>query len=157
MLEPNKAWKDALELRSFELDQAVSQSQVLYFASTTEGFNDGGGGDDDEMESSYEEDYQGTDEDSGPITSARCIDHQACEALPLTGNCCPPSPGQPNLGCCDAVADTIPVQVPATILVNEANPLDSSVLCSENPKCAALNLDGFCCPAPNGAHLDCCN
>jgi hypothetical protein len=150
MLEPNKAWKDALQLRSYELDQAISQSQVLYFASTMADFDDG---DDVESHSVSEEDAEETDEASGGV-SVLCIDHQGCALLQLRGNCCPPMPGEANLGCCDKV-DTIPVQG-ADVAGKEPNS-PGSALCSDNKACEALGLNGVCCPAPGGAHLSCCN
>jgi hypothetical protein len=125
MLEPNKAWKDALQLRSYELDQAISQSQVLYFASTMADFDDG---DNVESHSVSEEDAEETDEASGGV-SVLCIDHQGCALLQLRGNCCPPMPGEANLGCCDKV-DTIPVQG-ADVAGKEPNS-PGSALCSDN-------------------------
>lgn len=39
LIEPNKAWKDASELISNQLDSALSKSQVLYFISQQSRFN----------------------------------------------------------------------------------------------------------------------
>jgi hypothetical protein len=66
---------------------------------------------------------------------ATCAANPQCSNL--DGDCCPSitSDGlEVDLFCCGSGEDT----------------------CETNPKCAALNLTGTCCPAANGLLLDCC-
>ena len=147
MLEPNKAWKDSLELRSYELDQAISQSHVLYFVSTMEDFEDvRDSTSSNELGEEHTEGMQSIDR-----SSALCVEHPGCADLKLTGYCCPPQPGAKDLGCCNALGTT-----------DESGSVDnviseSNASCSDNEGCAALGLSGLCCPTSGGIDLSCCN
>jgi hypothetical protein len=156
MIEPNAAWKDALELRSSELDQALSQSQVLYFASTTKGFvaptrSEPKSSDNPQPSSS-------NNQEDGPEKSAFCAVHRACVKLGLTGDCCPTSGGV-YLGCCDSENQpdktaTNSLPTPAT---TPAPGTSKSQQCVDNKACADLGLTGNCCPSDGGADLGCCD
>jgi len=132
LLDPNKAFADALKLRSFELDQAISQSQVLYFASTMKDFNDS---------NVVESESQEPTEEMTETDAASCTKHPGCTTLGLTGNCCPPASGSPNLGCCAEF---------------EKDDGDES-LCSQHEACEAAGLLGTCCPTQSGFRLSCCD
>ena len=156
MIDPNAAWNDALELRSNELDQAISQSQVLFFISTTDGFearNSSNAKSDSSSQSSKTE--------SSTSNSPYCWDQPACKELSLTGLCCPTSDGT-SLGCCNSVDNADKPSTNAATSDYRNIDLDNkdgadSGSCSGNARCAALGLNGLCCPGPGGANLDCCN
>lgn len=171
MVNPSAAWEDALKLRSYELDQAISQSQVLYFAGTMDGFKP-------PKSSSSEEEEEikpGTSTSTsgskihGESTSesAACDQHPKCAELELMGNCCPASNGV-FLGCCGNdqgggganVAPLIPQDAKSTSSSTTATSTrgDSSTSspCASNKACADLGLSGLCCPASNGVFLGCC-
>jgi hypothetical protein len=151
MIDPNAAWNDALKLRSYELDAGTSQSQVLYFISTTDGFK-------------APKSNKGGEErpDNQKTASAYCYNHKGCAELSLTGFCCP-APNGSNLGCCDSfdvVSETKSTDGEEATHNQESapqSPETASASCSENEVCAALNLTGLCCPAPGGANLGCCD
>jgi endoglucanase Acf2 len=85
MIEPSSAWVDALALRSYELDSGISQSQVLYFTSTSDGF--------------VPPPNEVHEEKPDPAT-ASCKANKECASLNLGGDCCP-TPEGTLLGCCD--------------------------------------------------------
>jgi hypothetical protein len=70
------------------------------------------------------------------IVSATCSSNAACQALELTGDCCPTADNV-MLQCCDT---------DSTVQLN----------CPANPLCAAAGLEGACCPTTIGTFLDCC-
>ena len=156
MVDPTGAWSDALELRSYELDQAISQSQVLYFASTTDGFEN------PKQPAADSTDKQ-QDNASGTDTSASCIQNKACADLGLTGLCCPSSAGL-YLGCCDSSSsnnvenmhDTTAVETETSAKSGLSATSNGVASCTEHQACADLGLLGLCCPAPNGQNLSCC-
>ena len=135
IIDPNVAWNDALELISSQLDSGLSLSQVLYWISTREGFN----------------------QTSSPLAeSASCHKHSGCASLGLPGLCCPTEAGV-RLGCCgeQSAGGTSELQ-PST---NEELPsLNSSTTasCDDNPVCASQELHGLCCPTAVGLMLGCC-
>lgn len=140
LLDSNKAFQDALKLRSYELDQAISQSQVLYFASTMADFDDSN--------------ITSTDgEKSSDADSAYCADHSGCNALGLTGLCCPPSGGT-NLGCCSQSKGGV---IAASLTTETTDAGNDSSSCSAITACNAAGLTGACCPTPEGVRLSCCD
>ena len=146
MIDPNAAWKDAVELRSYELDQGISQSQVLYFISTTDGF---------EIPKSFKAAKEGPKGQES--SSAYCYDHEGCAKLSLTGFCCP-APSGSNLGCCDSFdqsADKDEVPQNPESASQSLNTAPAS--CLAHDKCVALGLTELCCPPAHGANLLCCN
>mmetsp|Transcript_1099 Transcript_1099/g.1508 ORF Transcript_1099/g.1508 Transcript_1099/m.1508 type:complete len:1130 (-) Transcript_1099:52-3441(-) len=155
MIDPNGAWDDALQLRSFELDQAISQSQVLYFVSTTDGFDPPAGKD------------VANDADQNEDSYKTCSEHSACLALGLIGECCP-APNGAHLGCCTSAKKGIETEkkdkedtkttTGGTIQKKGGSSTDnvSSNLCVAYKACAALGLLGECCPTSDGAYLGCC-
>ena len=64
-----------------------------------------------------------------------CELNENCNALNLTGKCCPTLDNW-TLDCCGP-------QVKET--------------CQDNPKCEAFGLEGACCPTEQGKYLDCCD
>ena len=152
MFDPNGAWKDALELRSYELDQGISQSQVLYFISTTDGFKT--------PESTGESKGSASEENiasSGGTNggSEYCWDHSACKEMGLTGQCCP-TPDGTKLSCCDSNESQSNGDESSgdNELVTSRS---GSQACSSNKGCASLGLSGLCCPALSGSNLSCCD
>ncbi|KAG7355635.1 glycosyl hydrolase family 81 protein [Nitzschia inconspicua] len=105
IIDPERAWKDAQGLISYELDAALSKSQVLYFISQQPGY-----GRSSITESSSK---NGKDEKSSPTqapsktipikipsaSSSSCENHPNCVAAGLSGECCPTSSNS-FLDCC---------------------------------------------------------
>lgn len=90
LVYPTDAWNDATKLRSYELDSALSQSQVYFWIASMNGFN-----------ASVILDESSNDSPSGHMSeSASCDNHQGCALLQLQGVCCPTGDGI-MLGCCD--------------------------------------------------------
>ena len=77
--------------------------------------------------------------------SAQCQDHTECNALGLTGQCCPTIDDW-TLYCCnrDSLQETS----------NDGPPSDQ---CDAHTECHALGLADACCPTPTGVYLDCCD
>jgi endoglucanase Acf2 len=92
--EPVSAWDDATKLTSYELDSALSQSQVYYWISGKEGF-------DSSLVSSNRtngdstSDQKNAEESSNDLPS--CASHPNCSHL--VGLCCP-TPNGIRLECC---------------------------------------------------------
>ena len=152
LVNPTAAWEDALNLRSYELDQAISQSQVLYFASTKSGFVAP-----ETPARQPEEKKSGADSTASSLGKPSCAENKACAALGLTGNCCPASSGA-FLGCCDkAQSGGNSNPLPSNAETKSETTTGGSSSCVENKRCTDLGLTGFCCPTPEGNSLDCCN
>ena len=66
-----------------------------------------------------------------------CEQNSVCNALGLTGACCPTIDGW-TLDCCTPGDQTVEVQ------------------CQNNVQCATLGLVDACCPTKDGQYLDCC-
>lgn len=90
IMDPMKAWSDAQELVSYELDAALSKSQVLYWISTRAGFNF-------TTTATASSSTEGASTD--PV-STMCQANAACVALGLSGFCCP-TPDGVSLECCN--------------------------------------------------------
>jgi hypothetical protein len=88
IVDPMAAWSDAQELVSYELDAALSKSQVLYWISTRPGFNFTAG-----------PSNISKSQPTNPILTM-CEANAACAEVGLTGFCCPTSDGV-SLGCCN--------------------------------------------------------
>lgn len=85
----------------------------------------------------------------------KCSAYPVCVALNLNeGSCCPNADGV-VLGCCNGIPP--PKTEPASII---PEPVDngpvSAASCSLAPNCAALKLEGNCCPNDAGNSLGCC-
>jgi endo-1,3(4)-beta-glucanase len=98
IIDPNKAWEDAQGLVSYELDSALSKSQVLYWISNRPGFNVTVSMPDELPPSSNAGGSEGSSS-SSIITGGPCKDNIGCAPLDLTGFCCPTLEGT-MLGCC---------------------------------------------------------
>lgn len=87
--------------------------------------------------------------------TAMCLNHPRCAALNLSGACCPTISGV-SMGCCNTTenleATTTPV---STTIVTQS--VSAAAVCSNHPRCAALNLSGACCPNIAGVSMGCCN
>jgi endoglucanase Acf2 len=86
---PVSAWDDATQLTSYELDSALSQSQVYYWISGKEGF------DSSLVASNVKNDDNSSGQSSNDLAS--CASHPNCSHL--VGLCCPTSNGI-HLDCC---------------------------------------------------------
>lgn len=102
IIDPPKAWQEAQKLVSYQLDSAVSKSQILYWISTRPGFN----GTVEHVQSLNDKDGTTATDVSGASQSTdttkskqRCENNSDCATLSLTGQCCPTSEGK-FLGCC---------------------------------------------------------
>mmetsp|Transcript_32239 Transcript_32239/g.56125 ORF Transcript_32239/g.56125 Transcript_32239/m.56125 type:complete len:1316 (+) Transcript_32239:58-4005(+) len=105
IIDPNNAWIEAQSLVSRQLDPGLSKSQVLFWASTREGFSTGTTVD------LHDDDATGTvpdrpvapsnNKNSGATTKrlASCSSHEKCVAENLAGSCCPTHEGV-FLRCC---------------------------------------------------------
>lgn len=78
--------------------------------------------------------------------SAQCQDHPVCNALLLSGQCCPSVDGW-MLACCEQ-ADTG--------IVSPSNDGPTLDKCDAHAQCRALGLADACCPTPDNVYLDCC-
>lgn len=109
ILDPNKAWQDAQELVSYQLDSAISKSQVLFWISSRHGFNTSipittsktKSDMPSPSSSTISTTTTGTGED-GNNTSA-CSNNPMCDSQGLIGSCCPTLDGS-FLDCCGAQA-----------------------------------------------------
>ncbi len=136
IIDPSSAWVDATELTSYELDSALSQSQVYYWISTMNGFI------------APKASQQGTSaatKNNGGYSS--CSSHGGCASL--TGDCCPTKAGV-MLGCCNQITPNNNVTSSQTSSSTESN-----ASCSQHTGCASLT--GMCCPTAEGTMLGCCN
>lgn len=105
IIDPNKAWEEAQSLVSFELDAAVSKTQVLYFISQRPGFNVTRGR--SRSSSSSGKDAARTKADpaspASSSSSSTASSPSSCDAHPrcasLLGECCPTEKGV-SLECC---------------------------------------------------------
>eukprot|EP00592_Proboscia_alata_P006324 CAMPEP_0194360410 /NCGR_PEP_ID=MMETSP0174-20130528/7739_1 /TAXON_ID=216777 /ORGANISM="Proboscia alata, Strain PI-D3" /LENGTH=1027 /DNA_ID=CAMNT_0039131881 /DNA_START=310 /DNA_END=3393 /DNA_ORIENTATION=+ len=140
LFDPIAAWDEAIQLNSVDLDVAISKSQILYFISTMDDFHH----------------LPVTSQGMMPETKVDsfCAYHDTCLDLNLKGKCCPTDTGF-FLGCCltpitkpTAIAKPTAIGKPTTI---------GDTLCSENPTCALLGLEGACCPTTTGIMLGCCD
>lgn len=112
ILDPNKAWIEAQELNSNQLDPGLSKSQVLYWISTRDGFspsttvntlsNNAGNVSSTSSQESVRSSVKSSTSSKTVISSgdSTCESHGSCSALNLSGQCCPTDEGV-MLGCCD--------------------------------------------------------
>lgn len=149
MVDASHAWEDALKLRSFELDQAISQSQVLFFAATMEDFQPPTS----EAESSVTDDSKQDESKGDTESSSFCSANPGCATLGLVGNCCPNTGGM-QLGCCSSNMDQTPNSGSTS---TETTSASASQSCSSHKACVAIGLTGQCCPAAGGVRLGCCD
>lgn len=102
LVAPMTAWKDALELKSEQLDAGLSKSQVLFFTMTSPaGFNISKLSSDGSMGriSTHTKPARSGDHSGDSSEASSCIDHTACIDAGLEGLCCPTSEGV-FLDCC---------------------------------------------------------
>ena len=130
IIDPSSAWNDAKKLRSFELDSAISQSQVYFWISTMDGFI---------APSSSSNEINSAESDVEKDGDSWCVNNPVCLKEGLTGECCPTNKGI-LLGCCSAHSHL-------------TNPQSS---CEKHEKCQSSGLTGECCPTEDGGMLDCC-
>lgn len=102
IIDPNDAWMEAQSLVSFELDAAVSKTQVLYFISQRPGFNvtyDDSSANKPNRASGKSSPAQSAlaSTDSSSLSSS-CDAHPRCGSL--LGECCPTDEGV-SLDCCN--------------------------------------------------------
>lgn len=87
---------------------------------------------------------------TAPPIEKECSANAACAALNLEGECCP-TIDDVFLDCCSEMPnDCVDSSDPECPVV----PTDAA--CQRNSACAALGLDGLCCPTKDGITLDCC-
>jgi endo-1,3(4)-beta-glucanase len=103
--DPIKAWKDSQSLVSYELDSAISKSQVLYFIATRPGFNISMATNSSNASHHYHskednDDTESSKANNGGDSDASCSQHDSCAGVGLVGFCCPTGDGK-MLGCCD--------------------------------------------------------
>lgn len=107
IINPQEAWKDAQGIVSYELDAALSKSQVLYFITQQPGYGKSPqseassiGAKNDKTRST---ESPSTSPPGGPSpsssSSASCDSHSRCIDAGLTGDCCPSASGM-SLDCC---------------------------------------------------------
>ena len=157
IIDPNGAWDDAKKLISYELDAALSLSQLLYFISTRKEFS--------------ASEIGGSDSSSRPSnstssSSSACELHPDCVDLGLSGECCPTSDGT-MLGCCGGSNgdssvennEAVPTAAETTKESSgeESGSSTSGSSCSAHPQCVDAELTGRCCPTEAGDFLECCS
>mmetsp|Transcript_12277 Transcript_12277/g.22018 ORF Transcript_12277/g.22018 Transcript_12277/m.22018 type:complete len:325 (+) Transcript_12277:195-1169(+) len=99
IIDPNAAWKEAQDLVSFELDAALSKSQVLYFISQQPGFglaSETRNSTNSTKSSGRPNSFSLTTKAPSPSqhessSSSSCASHPSCANTGLTGECCPSS------------------------------------------------------------------
>lgn len=163
IVDPNGAWEDAKELISYELDAALSLSQLLYFISTRKEFSGGGEGSSSGPDNA---DTSGEPSSSTSSSSSACEVHSGCVDLGLSGECCPTSSGI-VLGCCgdgDGDSSSSESNEAADKTTNaddsgegERGSNISGSSCSFHPQCVDAGLSGDCCPTDAGSFLECCS
>ena len=162
IIDPNGAWKDAKKLISYELDAALSLSQLLYFISTRKGFSAGSGGPPSSPE--YTESSSEQSNSTSSSSSSACEVHPGCVDLGLSGECCPTSEGF-TLGCCqdnqsESTEDQeAPAPSPMTSSLKggeETSGGEAAASCEAHFNCVELGLSGDCCPTAAGINLGCC-
>jgi len=88
------------------------------------------------------------------LNGSSCSAYPACVLAGLKeGTCCPAASGT-SLACCNGIPPATPAAAPATVVVD--NGPESPASCKKAPQCAALNLEGNCCPNDAGNSLGCC-
>lgn len=142
-VDPSAAWADALKVRSYELDQAISQSQVLFFISTTPGFIPNN-------ETGHKSWYDNNNIEENN-SAAECDNHEACRKSGLLGMCCPTITGI-DLGCCSVKTTAINGFNKNIEPSTELN----AAACASHTSCQSLG-SGACCPTLDGIYLDCCH
>lgn len=141
IMDPNMAWEEAQDLVSYELDAAISKSQVLYWISSRPGFNAT-----IELASNTSR-YNGSS--AGSSSAAACVSHSECKAAGIKGQCCPTVDGT-FLGCCGSTG----VGQEASRPKRDSRATESS--CSKYPACVDVGLNGECCPTEENVMLGCC-
>ena len=138
IVNPDTAWTEAQSLISAELDAGLSQSQVFYWIATR-------------PIKSIPQNVTMDISSDGTDYSASCYLNSGCKSTGLSGSCCPTESGI-YLGCCstdpNAISDNSDKQDSGS---------NDSKSCSGNKGCASFNLQGDCCPTPNGVFLGCCS
>jgi endo-1,3(4)-beta-glucanase len=145
IIDPNNAWDDAINLISYELDSALSLSQLLYFISLRKNFNPSF------VTTAISDLAPGTAKvGEMPSSSSACQLHSACVDLGLMGECCPTSNGN-MLECCQSNSSA------GTGYESGNDPSNSTTAaCESHPLCTNLGLVGDCCPSKHGSFLGCC-
>lgn len=95
MIEPNKAWDQAIALKSYLLDSGTSLSQIYFWISTMTEFTSPSHTTSDDISKSG-----GTYILPQNHTDQLCTENESCNELNLTGLCCPTLQGI-ILGCCN--------------------------------------------------------
>lgn len=134
ILDASSAWNDATQLRSYELDSALSQSQVYYWISTMDGF----------VAPSSSQVTTGEENSATSHSGSSCSSNPACANLGIAGECCPTADNI-MLGCCNEHSSP------------QTQQETSESTCQSNQDCAAIGLLGKCCPTADGTMLGCCN
>ena len=162
IIDPNQAWMNAQSIVSYELDAAISKSQVLYWIAGRPGFNVT-----INLPDTSDASQPNGQSSSDPTGSgSACSAHVECARVGISGDCCPTMDGT-FLGCCndgndnddskyfsaksnkkrtgDELSDSSTVQTD-----------DSGSSCSDHSDCVDLGLTGSCCPTSKGVMLGCC-
>lgn len=106
IIDSETAWKDAQGLVSYELDAALSKSQVLYFISQQPGYGGSSGTSSSKSKSRYKSPPTRAPSKSPPAkisssssSSSSCESKPSCVAAGLSGECCPTT-SNAFLDCC---------------------------------------------------------
>ena len=148
IIDPKSAWKDAQNVRSSELDSALSQSQLYFWISTMDEFEM------PSMNATYTN--RSSTNDEGNVSF--CSGYEACINAGMTGKCCPTNEGV-ILGCCYLSMHEVKNETVVQQVKNETNVTVSTTnsSCDQNAVCASSGLTGSCCPTHEGIMLGCCN
>jgi len=143
----SSAWEEAKSIRSYELDSAISLTQVYFFISTNTHFlpsRKSGA-------KSFEDKPVKADKKSA--SPALCENHNFCEESGLKGFCCPTNGGA-FLECCQSDSKFEMNKTNLSVDEGENKMNFSSARCENNGACS--HLSGFCCPSMSGIYLKCC-
>lgn len=137
IVDPNEAWNEAGDLVSYELDAAISKSQVMYWICNQAEFNSTSQTSDSEKD---------VPSNSG---LASCGQHPQCDKAGITGLCCPTTEGV-FLGCCSTNKEN-------SVETKNETLTDSDSSCALHDMCLQMKLTGSCCPTQEGVFLGCCS
>jgi hypothetical protein len=153
IIDPKTAWEDAQGLVSYQLDAAISKSQVLYWITSRPNFNvtmpaedEGAGPASSDMASENDE------------SAGACMNHLRCKDSGVSGQCCPTSDGT-YLGCCGSSVGGDSQAGDSSERAQASSDNDSSSSCEKHPTCVEAGLSGgACCPTSDEVPvmLTCC-
>jgi hypothetical protein len=135
IIDPNKAWEEAQGLVSYELDAALSKSQVFYFISQQPGF----GTSPETRSSNVTSSTKGMKVSSSSSSSSS-------SSKTITATTQEPSIDKSQSSSTNGSSSS-----------STSTLSSSSSSCDSHPSCITAGLSGQCCPTSENLFLDCCS